>query len=222
MLAGSGEAGEDGCRRPARGPRGQGVVGEIGGEAMPRRGRMHLIPEQILVLDGWDRRGQRPGSGAGEIASPDRVVDVGEAEGGRVALDVAEQIIGVQVEHLEAAEALERDEVSEHGLVERLRQATGKALKRRFLEGWRARVAERRRHVRRTQRLPHRTFLPAALSKELYRKSILPWLGFDKARAERRVDSELTCPVLVAHQMSASSGSVLLWDCGQRLGVVHI
>src|SRR5208337_73815 len=106
----------------------------IGGEAMPRRGRMHLIPEQILVLDGWDRRGQRPGSGAGEIAGPDRVVDVGEAEGARIALDVAEQSIGVQVEHLEAAEAPERDEVSEYGLVERLCQATGKALKRRSLE----------------------------------------------------------------------------------------
>src|SRR5271166_99910 len=45
---------------------------------------------------------------------------------------------------------------------------------------------------------------------------------FPKERHRRGVDSELTCPVLVAHQMSASSGSVLLWDCGQRLGVVHI
>ena len=36
------------------------------------------------------------------------------------------------------------------------------------------------------------------------------------------VDSELSCPVLVAHQMSASSASVLLWDCGQRGSVVHI
>jgi hypothetical protein len=36
------------------------------------------------------------------------------------------------------------------------------------------------------------------------------------------VDSELTCPVLVAPQMSASSASVLLWDCGQRVCVVHI
>ena len=34
-------------------------------------------------------------------------------------------------------------------------------------------------------------------------------------------DSELTCPVLVAHQMSASSGFVLLWDCGRRGGVVQ-
>ena len=29
------------------------------------------------------------------------------------------------------------------------------------------------------------------------------------AATEARVDSELSCPVLVAHQMSASSGSVL-------------
>jgi NAD(P)H-binding len=35
------------------------------------------------------------------------------------------------------------------------------------------------------------------------------------------VDSELSCPVLVAHQLSASSGSVLLWRCGRR-DVVHI
>jgi hypothetical protein len=36
------------------------------------------------------------------------------------------------------------------------------------------------------------------------------------------VDSELTWPVLVAHQLSASSAFVLLWDCGQRVCVVHI
>ena len=30
-----------------------------------------------------------------------------------------------------------------------------------------------------------------------------------------RVDSELSCPVLVAHHLSASSGSVLLWACGR-------
>src|SRR5208337_153598 len=35
------------------------------------------------------------------------------------------------------------------------------------------------------------------------------------APVRRSVDSELTCPVLVAHQLSASSGSVLLWDCGR-------
>jgi hypothetical protein len=39
---------------------------------------------------------------------------------------------------------------------------------------------------------------------------------------ESTVDSELTCPVLVAHHMSASSALVLLWDCGQRSSVVHI
>src|SRR5208337_764526 len=48
------------------------------------------------------------------------------------------------------------------------------------------------------------------------------WKTFFARSRPTRVDSELTCPVLVAHQMSASSGSVLLWDCGQRLGVVHI
>src|SRR5271166_1473448 len=70
--------------------------------------------------------------------------------------------------------------------------------------------------------------------------SLVPWLALrggesrpvrllgsaiSAARTKNRhfaVDSELTCPVLVAHQMSASSGSVLLWDCGQRLGVVPI
>ena len=36
------------------------------------------------------------------------------------------------------------------------------------------------------------------------------------------VDSELTWPVLVAHQMSASSVFVLLWDCGQGACLVHI
>ncbi|HLH51852.1 MAG TPA: hypothetical protein VKV96_21125 [Roseiarcus sp.] len=36
------------------------------------------------------------------------------------------------------------------------------------------------------------------------------------------VDSELICTVLVAHQLSASSAFVLLWDCGQRVCVVHI
>jgi hypothetical protein len=36
------------------------------------------------------------------------------------------------------------------------------------------------------------------------------------------VDSELTCPVLVAHQLSASSGSVLLLECGRRGSAVHI
>ena len=42
------------------------------------------------------------------------------------------------------------------------------------------------------------------------------------ARALTAVDSELTCPVLVAHQLSASSAFVLLWECGQRVSVVHI
>ena len=36
------------------------------------------------------------------------------------------------------------------------------------------------------------------------------------------VDSELTCPVLVAHHMSAASAFVLLWDCGQGASLVHI
>jgi hypothetical protein len=42
------------------------------------------------------------------------------------------------------------------------------------------------------------------------------WFG------QAAVDSELTCPVLVAHQLSASSAFVLLWECGQRVSVVHI
>jgi hypothetical protein len=46
--------------------------------------------------------------------------------------------------------------------------------------------------------------------------------AFTSALAADTVDSELTCPVLVAPQMSASSASVLLWDCGQRVCVVHI
>jgi hypothetical protein len=43
----------------------------------------------------------------------------------------------------------------------------------------------------------------------------------EKAHAEyagpigQPVGSELSCPVLVAHHMSASSGSVLLWACGR-------
>jgi hypothetical protein len=36
------------------------------------------------------------------------------------------------------------------------------------------------------------------------------------------VDSELSCPVLVAHHMSASSASVLLWACGRGVSVVHM
>ena len=33
------------------------------------------------------------------------------------------------------------------------------------------------------------------------------------------VDGELTCPVLVAHQMSAPSAFVLLWDCGNAFAL---
>jgi hypothetical protein len=35
------------------------------------------------------------------------------------------------------------------------------------------------------------------------------------------VDSELSCPVLVAHDMSASSGSVLLWAGWASRRLVH-
>src|SRR5271166_4199517 len=48
----------------------------------------------------------------------------------------------------------------------------------------------------------------------------LPWVGartttLTNQRTALHVDSELTCPVLAAHQMPAASAFVPLWACGR-------
>jgi hypothetical protein len=71
-----GEADDEQCPsgRLGRGDR----IGEIGGEQMRRRSRMHAIPEQILVLNGGQRRADCA-AGTEEVSGPARGGHVGEA-----------------------------------------------------------------------------------------------------------------------------------------------
>ena len=95
--------------------------GEIGGEAMRRGGRVQSVEEQILVCFRERGPGANPRFGdVGERYSVLRAV-------GWISDDVVEQIIGVEVVHLET-EILQRGEIAEHGLVERLREAAGEIL----------------------------------------------------------------------------------------------
>src|SRR5208282_416288 len=113
--------------------RGQRIVREIGRESMSRLGRMHAVPEQILVLDRRDLGAQRAGGRDGEIAGPAWTGSVREAVGRGIGDDFGEQGISVEVVDLQTV-ALQRLQIAEHARVESQGELAAEALEGRTLE----------------------------------------------------------------------------------------
>ena len=94
---------------------------------MPALGRMHVVPEQVRVLDGGKRRAQRAGCRVKASVMNGRRV---EAESCRIADNLVEKAECLQVEDLEAWR-VQCAKTGEHGLVERERDPADETLLRR-------------------------------------------------------------------------------------------